>query len=73
MPDQLLPAETRLKEFHSMAISSQTNPASATTIVTNSALELALHKIVSVEVPQGKHIALAYSGGLDSTLCVMAE
>ena len=36
----------------------------------NEALELALHKIASVEVPQGKHIALAYSGGLDSTLCV---
>lgn len=53
-----------------MAISSQTNPASATTVVTSSALELALSKIASVEVPQGKHIALAYSGGLDSTLCV---
>jgi argininosuccinate synthase len=36
----------------------------------SSALELALHKISSVEVPQGKSIALAYSGGLDSTLCV---
>ncbi len=32
--------------------------------------ELTLQKIASVEVPQGKHIALAYSGGLDSTLCV---
>ena len=53
-----------------MAISSQTNPASATTVVTGSALDIALHKIASVEVPQGKHIALAYSGGLDSTLCV---
>ena len=53
-----------------MAISSQTKPASATTIVTGSALELALHKIASIEVPQGNHIALAYSGGLDSTLCV---
>ncbi|HEU0003624.1 MAG TPA: argininosuccinate synthase [Ktedonobacteraceae bacterium] len=53
-----------------MAVSSQTNPAPATTVVTSSALELALSKIVSVEVPQGKHIALAYSGGLDSTLCV---
>src|ERR1700674_2351720 len=60
----------RLKEFHIMAISSQTNPAFATTDVTSSALELALHKIASVDVPQGKHIALAYSGGLDSTLCV---
>ena len=37
---------------------------------TSSALELALHKIDSVDVPQGKTIALAYSGGLDSTLCV---
>jgi len=36
----------------------------------SSALELALHKISSVNVPQGKSIALAYSGGLDSTLCV---
>jgi argininosuccinate synthase len=53
-----------------MAISSQTNPAFASTAVTSSALELALHKIASVDVPQGKHIALAYSGGLDSTLCV---
>jgi argininosuccinate synthase len=36
----------------------------------SSALDLALQKIASVDVPQGKHIALAYSGGLDSTLCV---
>ncbi len=40
------------------------------TITDSSASDLALHKIASVEVPQGKHIALAYSGGLDSTLCV---
>ncbi len=53
-----------------MAISSQNNPALATIDVTSSALALALHKVASVEVPQGKHIALAYSGGLDSTLCV---
>ncbi len=53
-----------------MAISSQSNPAFATTDVSSSALELALHKVASVDVPQGKHIALAYSGGLDSTLCV---
>ncbi|MDQ6659645.1 MAG: argininosuccinate synthase [Chloroflexota bacterium] len=39
-------------------------------VINNSALDLALHKIASVDVPQGKHIALAYSGGLDSTLCV---
>ncbi|MEO7021005.1 MAG: argininosuccinate synthase [Ktedonobacteraceae bacterium] len=36
----------------------------------DSATDLALHKIASVEALQGKHIALAYSGGLDSTLCV---
>jgi len=56
-----------------MAISSmgsQTSPAHITSAVTSSALELALHKISSVDVPQGNHIALAYSGGLDSTLCV---
>src|SRR5713226_8202430 len=61
---RLLPRQTRLKEFHTMAISSMgsqthTNPAHATTVVTSSALELALHKIASVDVPQGKHIALA--------------
>ncbi len=48
-----------------------TNDATGTSGASpNSATELALHKIASVEVPQGKHIALAYSGGLDSTLCV---
>jgi len=36
----------------------------------SSAIEQALHKIDTVDVSQGKHIALAYSGGLDSTLCV---
>src|SRR5947209_7616969 len=40
------------------------------TVVNSSALDLALHKIASVDVPQGKSIAMAYSGGLDSTLCV---
>jgi len=40
------------------------------TTSTKSAFELALHKISSVDVPQGKTIALAYSGGLDSMLCV---
>ncbi|GER82406.1 MAG: argininosuccinate synthase [Thermogemmatispora sp.] len=35
-----------------------------------SALAVALQKIEAVEVPQGKSIALAYSGGLDSSLCV---
>ncbi|GAC1348540.1 MAG: argininosuccinate synthase [Ktedonobacteraceae bacterium] len=43
---------------------------SSTMTLNSSALELALHKISSVDVPQGKSIALAYSGGLDSTLCV---
>jgi argininosuccinate synthase len=43
---------------------------SSTMTMNSSALELALHKISSVDVPQGKSIALAYSGGLDSTLCV---
>ena len=52
-----------------MVISSQTNTIQTTTNVDN-ALDLALKKITEVEVPQGKHIALAYSGGLDSTLCV---
>jgi argininosuccinate synthase len=52
-----------------MAISTQTN-TTQTSIIVNSVLDLALQKIASVDVPQGKHIALAYSGGLDSTLCV---
>jgi len=52
-----------------MVTSSQTNTIQTTTNVEN-ALDLALKKITEVEVPQGKHIALAYSGGLDSTLCV---
>ena len=52
-----------------MAISSQTSTTKTSTIV-GSALDLALQKIASVDVPRGKHIALAYSGGLDSTLCV---
>ena len=41
-----------------------------TTSSTHTPLELALHKINSVDVPQGNAIAIAYSGGLDSTLCV---
>lgn len=52
-----------------MATIQSTGIAQSTT-VSSSAIELALHKIASVNVPQGKHIALAYSGGLDSTLCV---
>ena len=52
-----------------MVSSSQTKMTQTTTTVDN-ALDLALKKITEVEVPQGKHIALAYSGGLDSTLCV---
>jgi len=52
-----------------MATSSQADMTQTTTTV-DSALDLALHKVAEVDVPQGKHIALAYSGGLDSTLCV---
>src|SRR5947208_7568947 len=53
-----------------MATTSNQTNSTQTTVTGNSALDLALHKIASVDVPQGKHIALAYSGGLDSTLCV---
>ena len=52
-----------------MATYSSTN-TDQTTVSSNSALHLALQKVAAVDVPQGKHIALAYSGGLDSTLCV---
>jgi argininosuccinate synthase len=52
-----------------MATSSQADMTQTTTTV-DSALDLALQKVAEVDVPQGKHIALAYSGGLDSTLCV---
>jgi argininosuccinate synthase len=58
-----------LKEYHIMATSNQTKLTQNTTNVGN-ALDRALKKIAEVEVPQGKHVALAYSGGLDSTLCV---
>ena len=51
-----------------MASTNQTTTTTAA--VTSSATELALQKIEAVDVPQGKTIALAYSGGLDSTLCV---
>jgi argininosuccinate synthase len=34
-------------------------------------LQSALAKFAATEVPQGHHIALAYSGGLDSALCVV--
>lgn len=53
-----------------------TNSQSGTTPVTTGSAghvtptEIALHKVAAVDVPQGQHIALAYSGGLDSTLCV---
>jgi len=63
----LLPKLNSLKEKATMNNRTHTTQTMATS---NSALELALHKIASVDVPQGKHIALAYSGGLDSTLCV---
>ena len=53
------------------SINSQSNQnATTTSTVSNPALELALHKVASVDVPQGNTIAIAYSGGLDSTLCV---
>src|SRR6266536_5623137 len=52
-----------------MASSNSAN-MTQTTAVDDSALDLALQKVAAVDVPQGKHIALAYSGGLDSTLCV---
>src|SRR5438105_15648217 len=52
-----------------MATYSSTN-TDQTTDSSNSALHLALQKVAAVDVPQGKHIALAFSGGLDSTLCV---
>jgi argininosuccinate synthase len=52
-----------------MTTSSQADMTQTTTTV-DSALDLALQKVAEVDVPQGKHIALAYSGGLDSTLCV---
>src|SRR2546430_8895219 len=52
-----------------MATYSSTN-TDQTTVSSNSTLQLALQKVAAVDVPQGKHIALAYSGGLDSTLCV---
>jgi len=65
---QLLLEFILLKEYQIMAIHSSTNTVQTTT--SSDALNLALQKIASVDVPQGKHIALAYSGGLDSTLCV---
>ncbi len=53
-----------------MVSSNQQSKTQTTTSTKSSALDLALQKIASVDVPQGKTIALAYSGGLDSTLCV---
>ena len=53
-----------------MANSYQTNMTAVAAITGDSATDLVLHKVATVDVPQGKHIALAYSGGLDSTLCV---
>jgi len=52
-----------------MATYSSTN-TDQTTVSNNNPLHLALQKVAAVDVPQGKHIALAFSGGLDSTLCV---
>jgi len=68
---ELLPKFHLLKEYTNMATNYQIS--ATTTQVSSSASnasELVLHKISSVDVPQGKSIALAYSGGLDSTLCV---
>jgi argininosuccinate synthase len=68
---ELLPKSHLLKEYANMTTNFQTS-ATTTQVSSsaNDALELVLHKISSVDVPQGKSIALAYSGGLDSTLCV---
>src|SRR5438270_2717549 len=49
-----------------MATYSSTN-TDQTTVSNNNPLHLALQKVAAVDVPQGKHIALAFSGGLDST------
>ncbi len=46
-----------------MATSTQTNTTQTTATGHSSAIEQALQKIASVDVPHGKHIALAYSGG----------
>ncbi|HEU5229594.1 MAG TPA: argininosuccinate synthase domain-containing protein, partial [Ktedonobacteraceae bacterium] len=53
-----------------MTTINQGGKTQATTIVQHNALDTALQKLAAVEVPQGHSIALAYSGGLDSTLCV---
>ncbi len=53
-----------------MATNNQGSMTQTTTTVQDKALDLALQKLAAVEVPQGKSIALAFSGGLDSTLCV---
>ena len=62
-------AACKEKEEHTLVTSNQTG-GKQVTAVSDGALDLALQKIAAVDVPQGKHIALAYSGGLDSTLCV---
>ena len=53
-----------------MVTNNQGSKTQTTTTVQNGALDLALQKLTEVDVPQGKSIALAYSGGLDSSLCV---
>lgn len=53
-----------------MTTNNQGSTTQTTTTVQDKALDLALQKLAAVEVPQGKSIVLAYSGGLDSTLCV---
>jgi hypothetical protein len=53
-----------------MATNSESGPTAVTTGSSGSGsayvtpTEVALHKVAAVTVPQGKHIALAYSGGL---------
>ena len=51
-------------------MATHTTNNSATPVSTSNALDLALQKVHSVDVPQSNHIAIAYSGGIDSTLCV---
>lgn len=53
-----------------MATYNSIDTTAIASVTGDAATDLALHKIASVDVLQGKHIALAYSGGLDSTLCV---
>ncbi len=51
-------------------MATHTTNNSTTPVSPSNALDLALQKVHSVDVPQSNHIAIAYSGGIDSTLCV---